>query len=169
MKRRSKLLVWIVSIFWLLSLFTIGCAKKAVMKEKPAGEKSTVQKESAAGAGTVSEKGTAAEGQTAESKALAAKAKKKKTKPMMESYVVKKGDCLWSIAKLKGIYSDPFLWPVIYEANKDKIKNQNLIYPGQKLVIPRSGMTMDDVKEARKKAGARKPYTPPSGACAPIS
>jgi LysM repeat protein len=164
MKRRSKLLVWIVSIFWLLSLFTIGCTQKAVVK----GEEAAVQKESA-GAGTVSEKGTTAEGQTAESKALAAKAKKKKTKPMMESYVVKKGDCLWSIAKLKGIYSDPFLWPVIYEANKDKIKNPNLIYPGQKLVIPRSGMTMDEVKEARKKAGARKPYTPPSGACAPIS
>jgi len=164
MKRRSKLMAWIVTLFWLLSLFTVGCAQKAAVKEKPAGEEAVAQKESA-----VSEKGTSAEGKTAESKALAAKAKKKKAKGMMESYVVKKGDCLWSIAKMKGIYNDPFLWPVIYDANKNKIKNPNLIYPGQKLVIPRSGMTMDDIKDVRKKAGARKPYTPPSGACAPIS
>ncbi len=168
MKRSSKIMVWIVSIFWLLSLFTIGCTQKTVVKEKSAGGEAAVQKESASGAGTVSEKGTTAGGQTAESKALAAKAKKK-TKLMMASYVVKKGDCLWRIAKLKGIYSDPFLWPVIYEANKDKIKNPNLIYPGQKLVVPRGGMTMDQIKEVRKNAGARKPYTPPSGACAPIS
>ncbi|HVO66982.1 MAG TPA: LysM peptidoglycan-binding domain-containing protein [Syntrophales bacterium] len=161
MKRRSKLMAWIVTLFWLLSLFTVGCAQKAAVKEKPAGGEAVAQKESAAGA--ASEKGTTAEGK----KVAADKSKRKKGK--VESYVVKKGDCLWRIAKMKGIYNDPFLWPVIYEANKDKIKNPNRIYPGQKLVIPRSGMTMDDIKDVRKKAGARKPYTPPSGACAPMS
>lgn len=83
--------------------------------------------------------------------------------------MVKRGIVCGVWPQLKGIYSDSFLWPVIYEANKNKIKSPNLIYPGQKLVIPRSGMTMDEIKDARKRAGARKPYTPPSGACAPVS
>ncbi len=69
MKRRSKLLVWIVSIFWLLSLFTIGCTQKSVVK----GEEAAVQKESAAGAGKVSEKGTGAETEAVQKKAVSAK------------------------------------------------------------------------------------------------
>jgi hypothetical protein len=85
------------------------------------------------------------------------------------TYVVKKGDSLWTIAKKKNVYNDPFLWPVIYEANKGKIKKANLIYPGQKLKIPRSGITTDAVKDARKKAGAKKPYLPPAAAIVPES
>lgn len=45
-------------------------------------------------------------------------------------------DCLWNIAKKKSIYDNPFKWPTIYNANKDKIKDPNLIYPGQVLTIP---------------------------------
>ena len=85
----------------------------------------------------------------------------------METYVVKKGDCLWTIAKKKKIYNDAFLWPVIYDANKGKIKKANVIYPGQKLKIPRSGLSIDAIKDARKKAGAKKPYLPPKAAVVP--
>ena len=49
-------------------------------------------------------------------------------------YAVKKGDNLSSIAKRK--YGKESQWTKIYEANKSKIKNPNLIYPGQKLIIP---------------------------------
>ena len=49
-------------------------------------------------------------------------------------YAVKKGDNLSSIAK--GKYGKESQWTKIYEANKSKIKNPNLIYPGQKLIIP---------------------------------
>jgi nucleoid-associated protein YgaU len=87
----------------------------------------------------------------------------------LETYVVKKGDCLWAIAKKKKVYNDPFLWPLIYDANKGKIKKANLIYPGQKLKIPRSGITMDAIKDARQKAGAKKPYLPPAAAIVPKS
>jgi nucleoid-associated protein YgaU len=87
----------------------------------------------------------------------------------LETYVVKKGDCLWAIAKKKNIYNDPFLWPVIFDANKGKIKKANLIYPGQKLKIPRSGISMDALKDARKKAGAKQPYLPPPAAVVPKS
>lgn len=51
-----------------------------------------------------------------------------------KNYTVKKGDCLWGIAKK--FYGDGARYIKIYNANKDKIKNPNLIYPGQVLVIP---------------------------------
>lgn len=84
-------------------------------------------------------------------------------------YLVKKGDCLWSVAKKKEIYADPYLWPIIYEANGEIIKNPNLIYPGQKLNIPRDGYTMEAIKQARKNSGAKKPYTPPQTAKPPMN
>ena len=50
------------------------------------------------------------------------------------SYTVKKGDSLWAIAKRH--YGNGADYTKIYEANKDKINNPNLIYAGQTLVIP---------------------------------
>jgi len=47
------------------------------------------------------------------------------------------GDCLWKIAGFTWIYNNGRLWTKIYEANKDKIKDPNLIYPKQVLKIPR--------------------------------
>lgn len=52
------------------------------------------------------------------------------------SYTVAKGDCLWFIAKRKEHYGNGFAWPKIYQANKDQIKNPNLIYPKQIFKIP---------------------------------
>ncbi len=82
-------------------------------------------------------------------------------------HVVKKGECLWWIAEYEDIYNDPFMWPLIYTANTDQIDNPDLIYPDQKLKIPRGGYTIDEVKEARQRAGAPRPYTPPNEALAP--
>lgn len=50
-------------------------------------------------------------------------------------YIVKKGDCLWNIARK--YYNDGTKFTKIYNANKSIIKNPKLIYPGQKLVIPK--------------------------------
>jgi len=52
------------------------------------------------------------------------------------SYVVVKGDCLWNIAKKKDHYGNGFAWPKIYNANRDQIKNPDLIYPKQTFKIP---------------------------------
>lgn len=52
------------------------------------------------------------------------------------NYTVVRGDHLWGIAKKKEHYSNPFAWPVIYKANRDKIKNPDLIYPKQVFKIP---------------------------------
>jgi len=51
-----------------------------------------------------------------------------------KKHTVVKGDCLWDIAGF--YYNDPFLWPVIYEANKDSIADPHWIYPGEVFVIP---------------------------------
>ena len=87
---------------------------------------------------------------------------------LCEQYTVKKGDTLWWIAKYKDVYNDPFLWPIIYEANKDIIKNPKLIYPGQELGIPREGYVLKEIKNIRKKAGASKPYLPSRQANLPV-
>lgn len=56
--------------------------------------------------------------------------------PTLDNYTVVPGDCLWLIATYLSIYSDAKKWPMIYEANKDKIKDPDLIYPKQVLTIP---------------------------------
>jgi nucleoid-associated protein YgaU len=56
--------------------------------------------------------------------------------PPVISYNVVKGDCLWNIAKKKEHYGNGFAWPVIYKANREKIKNPDLIYPNQQFSIP---------------------------------
>ncbi|HUI09050.1 MAG TPA: hypothetical protein VL221_01920 [Bacteroidota bacterium] len=45
-------------------------------------------------------------------------------------------DCLWTISSRKSIYGDPWLWPKIWEGNRDHIKDPDLIYPGERLNIP---------------------------------
>ena len=47
---------------------------------------------------------------------------------------MKSGDSLSKIAK--HVYGDASQWHRIYDANKDKIKNPDLIYPGQEFTIP---------------------------------
>lgn len=50
------------------------------------------------------------------------------------TYTVKRGDCLWNIAKR--FYGNGAKYTRIYDANTNKIANPNLIYPGQIFVIP---------------------------------
>jgi LysM repeat protein len=51
-------------------------------------------------------------------------------------YLVVKGDWLAKIAGKPGIFNDPTKWTKLLEANKSFIKDQNLIYPHQVLIIP---------------------------------
>ncbi|RMH89398.1 MAG: LysM peptidoglycan-binding domain-containing protein [Calditrichaeota bacterium] len=53
------------------------------------------------------------------------------------TYTVMRGDYLWKIAKKPDIYGDPFAWMRIYTANRDQIKDPNLIFPNQVFQIPR--------------------------------
>jgi nucleoid-associated protein YgaU len=47
---------------------------------------------------------------------------------------VQKGESLSLIAKK--YYGDPIKYKKIFEANIDKLKNPDIIYPGQNLIIP---------------------------------
>ncbi len=68
-------------------------------------------------------------------------------------YVVKnrpsRRDCLWRIAGYSDIYSNPRLWPRIYKANKSKIRNPDLIYPGQRFDVPpkKGGVSRTSTRE----------------------
>jgi len=53
------------------------------------------------------------------------------------SYSVVRGDCLWRISGKEQIYADPVKWPRLYRANRDQIKDPDLIYPDQVLTVPR--------------------------------
>ncbi len=52
----------------------------------------------------------------------------------VEYYVIQKGDSLSAIAKR--YYGNAKNYPRIFDANREVIKNPDLIYPGQKIRIP---------------------------------
>jgi LysM domain len=54
-----------------------------------------------------------------------------------DSHTVKRGDTLWDISKL--FLKSPWRWPQLWGMNLDEIKNPHLIYPGQVLLLDKSG------------------------------
>jgi LysM repeat protein len=56
------------------------------------------------------------------------------TAPKLKTYTVKQGDTLWAIAKK--YLGNGNRYTEIYNLNKNKISNPNLIYPGQVLTLP---------------------------------
>ena len=56
---------------------------------------------------------------------------------LVTAHKVKKGESLWLIAGYQEIYGNPLEWPEIFQANRDRVLDPNLIYPDQDLRIPR--------------------------------
>ncbi|MGR3914701.1 MAG: LysM peptidoglycan-binding domain-containing protein [Gammaproteobacteria bacterium] len=52
-------------------------------------------------------------------------------------WVVLSGDHLWGIAGVENVYNNSEYWPLLYKANLSKIRDADLIYPGQVLEIER--------------------------------
>lgn len=103
--------------------------------------------------------------------AAAREAKKKKVekvkKPILKKEIVSKvvkpllvgrievmpGEDLANIAARSEVYRDALLWPLIYRANRDQIKDPKEIFAGQIFVIPRD-KNRDEEEAARHEAQA---------------
>jgi hypothetical protein len=73
-------------------------------------------------------------------------------------YTVKKGDTLWDIS---GQYlQDPFRWPRVFEANRGKINDPDLIFPEQEFVLP------GGVGDGSRRASAQPSSAPGASAAA---
>jgi len=67
-------------------------------------------------------------------------------------------DCLWNISKKRDIYDNAWLWPKIWQGNRDQIRDPDVIHPGQKLKIPPKAELTSGEKSAantyyRRRAG----------------
>jgi len=80
-----------------------------------------------------------------------------------KTYVVgswrKNRDCLWNISKKKDIYDNPFMWPKIWQGNRDQIKDPDIIHKGQRLKIPTAGPLTDSEKKAERRYFAKKAHS----------
>ena len=74
--------------------------------------------------------------------------------PASDTYLVVRGDSLWKISGKPDIYNNPYHWPLIYKANRDKIKDADLIYAGQELTIER-GSSQEEMDAAVNHAKTR--------------
>lgn len=73
---------------------------------------------------------------TAESQAAMSKDASAVVVDSIKTATVVRGDSLWRISKK--IYGSGFRYTVIHRANKEQIRNPDLIYPGQVFVVPTS-------------------------------
>jgi len=127
MARRSRTLVHALSMLLLIILlpgaaFTQGQNPAGEPQQNKAPEAQTPQKPAEA---ALSEQGGSASGPAETSTAPSPE--------MAGSYTIRQGDTLWDISN--ALLKDPFLWPFIWKANPS-ITNPDLIYPGNKLMIP---------------------------------
>ncbi|MBU1298029.1 MAG: LysM peptidoglycan-binding domain-containing protein [Bacteroidetes bacterium] len=69
-------------------------------------------------------------------------------------------DCLWNIAKKKDIYNNAWLWPKIWQGNRDKIKNPDVIKPKWVLKIPHGTELTKEEKSAANSYYKKKAAPP---------
>jgi hypothetical protein len=66
--------------------------------------------------------------------AAPAQAQEQPTQDQQREHVVRRGDTLWDLAR--AYLQNPFLWRLIFEANRDVVENPHWIYPAERLIIP---------------------------------
>ena len=79
------------------------------------------------------------------------KAGQLKERQLPASHTVKHGETLPQIAARSDVYNDYKLWPLLYRANRDQIRDPKHIWPGQVLRIPRN-LSREEMNEARRYA-----------------
>jgi len=65
--------------------------------------------------------------------------------------------CLWNIAKKQAVYGDPNLWVKLWQGNKSKISNPDIIHPGQKLQVPTKAPLTAEEMSARDEYYSTRP------------
>ena len=78
-----------------------------------------------------------------------------KERSLPKQHTVKRGETLPQIAAQPDIYSDPLMWPLLYRANRDQIRDPRNLWPGQVLRIPRF-LSKEEIQEARRYAQERR-------------
>ena len=63
------------------------------------------------------------------------------------SYVVQENESLWHVAGQQEVYGNSYLWPLVWQANKHKVKQPYQLYKGLRLTIP-AHPTLQEVSEA---------------------
>lgn len=79
---------------------------------------------------------------------------------LLDEYRVKQEESLETIAAREDVYDDGLLWPLLYKANRDQIKDPRRVFPGQVLTIPRS-QSAEDLQDARDEARKSTLFQPP--------
>jgi len=82
----------------------------------------------------------------------------KKKKLEIIEHVVQFGECLWKICQEAQVYNNPLIWPIVYKANRSQIRDPDLIYPGQRFIIPRE-LPEDQIDGASLDAKRRGPWS----------
>lgn len=72
-------------------------------------------------------------------------------------------DCLWNIAKKPKVYDNAFLWPKLWQGNRDQIKNPDVIKKGQVLKIPAKADLTKEEKAAVRSYWQKKQAPAPAG------
>ena len=72
-------------------------------------------------------------------------------------------DCLWNIAKKPAIYGNAWLWPKIWQGNRDKIKDPDIIKPKWVLTIPEGNALTKTEKSAARRYYHKKSASTAAG------
>ena len=94
------------------------------------------------------------ESRTMAEKSGSAGVKERESRQLPQYHTVKRGETLPQIAAQPEVYNDVTLWPLLYRANRDQIRDPRRIWPGQVLRIPRN-VSREDLAEARRHAQER--------------
>jgi hypothetical protein len=71
-----------------------------------------------------------------------------------DRYRVQRGDTLWSISGQPTIYHNALMWPILYRANRQQLRDPDLIYPQQLLAVPRQ-LSQEEITTAIQRARTR--------------
>lgn len=97
-----------------------------------------------------------ARAEQAEARRRGERARFEKSHNLPSRHTVKRGETLPQIAALPEVYGEASLWPLLYRANRDQIRDPKVLWPGQQLKIPRN-IDKNDLNEARRFSSERAP------------